>query len=32
MKTPDEIKKGLAACSNMAHECEDCPYEMFDGR
>ena len=31
-KTPDEIKKGLAAYSDMAHECEDCPYEMFDGR
>lgn len=27
MKTPEEIKKGLECCNNMADGCMKCPYE-----
>lgn len=30
IKTPDEIKKGLAVCATLDGDCENCPYD--DGR
>lgn len=30
MKTPDDIKKGLAVCATLDGDCENCPYD--DGK